>query len=455
MTLRNRLTLTFLVMVALLLAVFAVAIYAFSADFRQSEFEIRLKDKARTTATLLLEIDEVDEALLRTIDRNNLNSLNREHVTVYSKDMRLLYDSDEKPDEHLLPADAIIQVLKGADYHFNVGEIQAVALLFQFSNQQYILIASAYDKYGLNKLYYLRNVLIASYFGSLTIIGLLGLLFSGRATRPLLTIVHQIDQITAANLSQRLPETGRQDELDRLAIKFNRMLDRLQDSFNFQKQFVSHASHELRTPLTSLKGQISVELLRERSVEEYKKTLASLGEDIDNLTQLINSLLDLSMASQDVANLNLQPVELDLALFAVYDQLKTLHPDYQISLELPDEDQRFIVNGNEALLKSAMLNLLDNACKYSSNKTARVLLQQEDHQLKLSVINQADSLTVEDEKHIFEPFYRGANSGKVKGLGIGLPLTKRIIDVHGGHIAAFSNSGLTQFSVSLPVLTEA
>jgi signal transduction histidine kinase len=189
-------------------------------------------------------------------------------------------------------------------------------------------------------------------------------------------------------------------------------------------------------------------------VEEYEKRLQSILADIASLNLLSNNLLELAQVSIGTANRPLREVQIDEVIYQAALALNSKHPDYHVSFEfeeLPAEDEQgFIVTGDESLLTSAFLNLMENACKFSPDKSVKVVLGTEQEYLTLQFIDKGIGIADTELDHIFQPFYRGANAKQIRGHGIGLSLTHRIIDLHHGFIGVTSvlQQGTT-FSVKL------
>jgi signal transduction histidine kinase len=455
MKIRTQLTLLFTIVVASILGVFSLGVFYFSSKYREREFYFRLRDKARTTARLLIEIDEVDASLLKIIDRNNLTSLPQEQVIVYNALNQIVYDSDENPKAKPASKPFLNQIRNEKLIHFKDGQKEVVGVLLIYHEDQYVVIASALDTYGLSKLRNLEIVLMIGWLGSLVVVALAGWVYSGRAISPMAEIVQQVDKITVSNMSLRVYEGKGKDEISQLALTFNRMLDRLQQAFEIQRSFVANASHELRTPLTIITGQIEVTLIKRRTVEEYEKRLQSILADISSLNKLSNNLLELAQVSIGTPGRPLVEVQIDEIIYQAALTLNSKHPAYHVSFEfeeLPTDDEHgFIVMGDETLLTSAFLNLMDNACKFSTDNTVQVLLGAEPMYLTVQFIDKGIGIAETEIMHIFQPFYRAVNAKKIKGHGIGLSLTQRIIDLHAGQILVASqlNKGTT-FTVKLP-----
>lgn len=455
MKIRTRLTLLFTIVVASILCLFSLGVYYFSAKYRSWEFYNRLRDKARTTARLLIEIDEVDATLLKIIDRNNLTSLPQEQVIVYNALNQIIYDSDENPNTKAASKQFLNHIRSEKLIRFKDGQKEVVGVLVTYKEDHYVVIASALDRYGLSKLRNLEIVLIIGWLGSLVVVAVAGWMYAGRAINPMSEIVQQVDKITVSNMNLRVYEGKGKDEISQLAITFNRMLDRLQQAFEIQRSFVANASHELRTPLTIITGQIEVTLIKRRTVEEYEKHLKSILSDIISLNKLSNNLLELAQVSMEIPAQPLQAVQVDELIYQAALTLNSKYPGYHVSFEFEDlatdDEHGFIGIGDATLLSTAFLNLMENACKFSSDKTVKVILGAEPLFLKIQFIDKGIGIAQPEIKHIFEPFYRAGNAKVIKGHGIGLSLTQKIIELHKGSITVVSslNEGTT-FTILLP-----
>nr|WP_262895148.1 HAMP domain-containing sensor histidine kinase [Hymenobacter jeongseonensis] len=294
---------------------------------------------------------------------------------------------------------------------------------------------------------------------ALVVVGIGNWVFAGRALRPLRRMVQEVDGITATDLSQRLTQAaGSNDEIGRLAQRFNRLLDRLQSAFAGQRTFVRDASHELRTPLTALIGELEVALLQaERSPAEYRRVLQCTLDSSRQLNELTNGLLQIARASDDPSQVPMAKVRLDELLLQAHEQLLRRHPTCRVDLDFGEADDSgaYVVRGNEALLLSAMLNVLDNACKFSAgnNGTVTATLARTGATLTLLVADEGPGLSGADLQQVFVPFFRAASARAVPGHGIGLPLAARIMALHGGVIRVESEVGQgTQVWLEWPVV---
>jgi signal transduction histidine kinase len=293
-----------------------------------------------------------------------------------------------------------------------------------------------------------------SYFGGIVLVFLSGKFFANKALKPVSTMVDKVEEITATNLDLRINEGNGRDELAELAITFNAMLDRLEGSFDAQKEFVSNISHELRTPLAAMLAELQLTLSGETSNEEYKRSIEHAIGDGQRLVRLTNGLLDLAKANYDQTEISFRRLRLDEILLDARNDVLHDHPDYNVNIifEREIEDDNFIsVSGNEYLLKVAFKNLIDNGCKFSECKESAVAITYSEKESLLHFRNKGVGIQQEELSDIFTPFYRGKNQRYAGGVGIGLSLTKRIIHLHNGTIAVVSTPNKeTVFTVGFP-----
>jgi signal transduction histidine kinase len=254
--------------------------------------------------------------------------------------------------------------------------------------------------------------------------------------------------ISATNLDLRLDANESKDEISELASTFNEMLNRLENSFDSQKHFVSNISHELRTPLSAIIAELELSTHKERNVDEYKLVILNTLQDAKKLAKLSNSLLDLAKANYDPSEIAFKQVRIDEVLLDARQQVQKSNPNYNIAIHFEndfEDDNQISVNANEYLLKVAFVNLFENGCKFSDDKQSLVSISFEKNKIKLNFSDNGIGISTEELEHIFTPFYRGSNKTHADGNGIGLSLTKKIIQLHKGTISVFSkkNEGTT------------
>ncbi len=458
MQIRTKIAIQFTIILAAILIIFSLAIYYTSENFRKQEFYKRLNDRAILTAKLLktLKITEKDKKKLRDANKTILTKLNAEKVLMFNDKDELVYRSYEA-ESVLFSPDFLAQVRKKKYVETSDWENQVIGTMYiDEEEKSYVVVASASDTYGKEKLKNIRNALIISFVIGIFLTIFLGIIFAGQSLKPIAEINKEVTNITAYNLKQKLSTGNNKDEIAQLAINFNQMLERLEKSFELQKSFVSNASHEMRTPLAAIKSEIQIALENNRSTDEYKSILRSLLADNQRLIQLTNGLLQLAKSENRDNNLVLKPTRIDELLFKAQEEVLSQNAEYHITIDfddIPDDDEWVTVNGNEALLLTVFTNLLDNACKYSPEHQAEVKIR---FNKKLSIVAVKDNgigIAPSEISKIFEPFYRTPNASKYRGHGIGLSVCRRIIDMHQGKIEVQSEEGKGSiFEVTLPHL---
>lgn len=315
----------------------------------------------------------------------------------------------------------------------------------------YLQVARTIDDYAI----FSRLLGIAALFGFAAITGsaFLATLISPRLFRPLERIATLATQISRADdLSYRLPDTGRNDEIGKLTMALNQTLARLETLFRTQQRFLADVSHELRTPLTTIRG--NMDLMRRMGGAD-PEALDDIQAELERMTRLVNDLLLLARADVGSLPIDRQRVALDTVVLDVYRQLSLLNPPVEVRLEEVDQ---VAVLGDADRLKQLILNLADNAIKYTpaGGKVCLRLFKSET-EAHVEVADTGIGIPEEDLPYIFDRFYRvdKARTRAHGGSGLGLSIVKWIVDVHGGSIYATSDLGEgTTFHVTLPLLSE-
>ncbi|MBY0248104.1 MAG: heavy metal sensor histidine kinase [Nitrospiraceae bacterium] len=285
-----------------------------------------------------------------------------------------------------------------------------------------------------------------------------GWFLAGRALRPVDAITLAAQRIAAGDLSQRLTMPTAPDEIGRLAGTFNNMIGRLDTSFRQIRQFTSDASHELRTPLTVMKGETELVLRRPRALEDYQAVLESNLEEIDRMTRIVEELLFLSRADMGEVKMESRPVLLEALVEDIHRQAPLLGQDRNIEVVLGTV-MPALVQGDELRLRELLLNLVENAIKYSHpGGKVEIGLATVGQEAILSVTDQGIGIGPEDHTKIFNRFFRtdGARNHTKKGTGLGLAICAWIVEFHKGRISVKSDVGQgSTFTVTLPLASQA
>jgi heavy metal sensor kinase len=280
-----------------------------------------------------------------------------------------------------------------------------------------------------------------------------GILLARRALRPVDTMSLTARRITAEDLSRRIPPRGTGDELDRLAETLNAMLDRLEDAFGQVRRFAADAAHELRTPLTALRGGIEVALRGERTPEEYRRVLRSSLEEVERLTHLAEDLLLLSRFSVTVSAPR-QRVELEPLVMEALDVGTQLAHGRGVAIVSTGLTPAAVV-GDPGALRRALLNLIDNAVKYTpAGGKVEVSLVRDGGRVAIAVRDTGGGIAPADAERVFQAFVR-LDVGREEvpdGAGLGLSIARSIVVAHGGELTLESTPGAgSTFTIRLPV----
>ena len=250
--------------------------------------------------------------------------------------------------------------------------------------------------------------------------------------QPLGSFYQKIKKINENNLDTRVEAKSNKNEIDLIATEFNFMMDRIEVSYQKQKEFTAHASHELRTPLSRIISQIENNIARNDIDSDSKNFLNTILSDVNQLTELIHSLLILSKLDNKKYE-NKETYRLDEILFTAIEKLNKIFPDFVILFEMEENenlDSLLEICGNKKLLEIAISNILKNACVYSDNKQAKVKISCEGQNLIISVSNTGKTFDEKEQKNLFQPFMRGKNSNGTSGFGLGLRIVQRILTLH-------------------------
>ena len=455
MQIRTRLTLQFLLLGGAIMIIASVAIYFSSARFREDSFHNRLRTKAISTATLLFSTNKADADRVLKNEKNAMGDLQNEKIIIINYNNDVVYSSDEK-SEIQIKNSILEQIRLGYKVTYKQGSYDVIGTLFFTTYDRFVILAAANDIEGYLHLEKLGFILIVVCLISLLLFYIAGWFYSGRALKPISVVVNKVEEISITSLNLRVYEGNGNDEIGRLAHTFNKMLERLETSFAMQKNFIANASHELRTPLTSINGQLEVLMMKDRSTTEYKTALGSVLDDIRSMIDLSNRLLLIARTSAEgPVNFN-KKIRLDEILWQTQEEIIRFNNDYRINISMDDsltDSEQMIVVGDDSLLKVAVSNIIDNACKYSSDHSVDIKFRHIEKFIEVVFEDRGIGISEEDMKKIFEPFYRGSNTISISGTGIGLPLVNQIIKNHNGKISLSSRLGKgTIVTVLLPTV---
>ncbi|KLT69795.1 sensor histidine kinase [Flavobacterium sp. ABG] len=431
MTLKNRISLLVSLLFTILFGLASTVIFILYSNYRKEEFRDRLEIKALSNIKLLVNVKQIDNQLLKIIDQNSINKLYDEKTLVFDSNYKLIYSSIDDA-KIKWSVDDLKYLKKNKTFFKQQGDYEVYGVFYDTNDRDFYALISATDNFGKKKLLFLRYTLIVSYLFFTCLCWIITSFTVKKLMNPLNSFHQKIKNINENNLDTRIESKSNKNEIDLIANEFNFMMDRIEVSYQKQKEFTANASHELRTPLSRITSQIENAVADPKTSVENKSFLTNILADVNQLTELINSLLILSKVDTNRGQ-NTEIHRMDEILFSAIENLNKSFPDFVILFEIEENenlDTALEIKGNKNLLEIALSNVLKNACVYSDNKQATVKISADDHHLILSVSNTGITLSEEEQKNLFQPFMRGENSKGTTGFGLGLRIVQRILTLH-------------------------
>ncbi|MBU4252940.1 MAG: heavy metal sensor histidine kinase [Candidatus Omnitrophica bacterium] len=299
-----------------------------------------------------------------------------------------------------------------------------------------------------------KNILMTlPAFFLLSFIG--GLLLARHNLRPISQMINTVSRITAANLKEKVPLRGSEDELDKLAYVFNNMIERVSQAYEKLSQFSSDVAHELRTPLTSLTGEIEAVLSNEKSYEECRAVLMSNLEEISRLECLVNNLLFLSKNDDPSQVKEAEIVDLNAVILDVAEIFEPVADEKQIGFSKDIIPTPLYIQGEKWQIEQMISNLLDNSIRYNRFGGSVVIsLKKSGDCAEIDIKDTGIGISDENKEKVFDRFYRedSSRTRDIGGFGLGLSIVKSIIEAHAGRISVSSQLGKSStFTVKLPL----
>ncbi len=312
--------------------------------------------------------------------------------------------------------------------------------------------------YSLDNVYAVLNIILNFFLMGFPVILILssvgGYFLAKFSMKPIDKLATAASDITASNLSMRLQSPGTKDEIDRLTVTLNNMIQRLDQSFTQIKQFTSDASHELKTPLTILRGELEIALTKSDTIEDYQYVIASSLDEVIRLTNVVEALLELSRADSGQLKLDKKKDDISKLLNDLTEDIEILAEEKEIRV-ISHIDPDLVCHFDSARMHQALLNLMDNAVKYTPEGGKIFIYAEKDiNNIKISIIDTGIGIPEDQLPSIYDRFFRvdKARNSRIQGTGLGLSIVKWILDAHYAQINVKSalNKG-SSFEILLPL----
>ncbi|PSK99817.1 sensor histidine kinase [Cecembia rubra] len=455
MKIRNKILLYFSTTVISLTIISSVIIYILFSEYREEEFQQRQKEKIKYTIGLIAEYKDLSEKLTAIMDKHTIHDFYDEKMLIYDKHKTLIYESiDDLPINN---ADNLLNSLSPAKQWVETKEdkYDIIAVYIQNEATHFYAISKAYDAFGYTKLAFLRNALIGITAIISIIVLLVTVFLSKRIAKPITEIAEQLGKLDIANESiEELQVTSKSFELKSLITRFNQLIQRTNEAFAFQKHTIHHISHQLKTPITVLVSELE-RIEKKTDSIELKTAIETQIVKTKSLGNIINTLLEISKI-ESAKQTTQQAFRIDELIFDIIAELNIIHPDFKFEANYTPKqvsETKLEIKANEPLIKQAFLNILTNCITYSDNTKAKILFDCSDSEKLIVLIsNSGTPISIEEEKFLFNHFFRGQNSQSKTGFGLGLVLVKRIFEMHNAKIAYSSpDTNLNIFEISFPL----
>jgi heavy metal sensor kinase len=367
----------------------------------------------------------------------------------------------EMPAKEILSSEEFHSLATGAKHELDrthsLRGFRGLGMPFSAKAQAYTLVALQSLRPQREMMQDIRNTFLWAIPVALALASLGGYFLARKSLAPITAMATQASGMGAANLHDRLPVANERDELGQLALTFNQLLERLEASFEQQRRFMADASHELRTPVAILRGEAEVTLSQPaRSAEEYRETVAILHGESERLSRIIEDLFTLARADAGQYPIEFRDVYLDELAAEALVRARSLALSKNILLASAIEPDLQIC-AHKTLLGRMLLNLLDNAIKYSpAGSTVTLDCHRDGDQYQVSVSDDGPGIPAELQPRLFERFFRGdkaraRSDGESGGAGLGLSIARWIAEAHHGKLVLMrSDSSGSVFTATLP-----
>ena len=463
---RTRLTLWYASVLAVSLVAFALLVYYAAARIFYERQDESLRSTAETVASAYLQELEEEGSIAKAneVVLAQMVFPNR-YVEVVDPDGRVVAQSNNLSGHPLTLSATTLSEARLRSVGFMISKTNnseslgvrvAVVPLSRNSNNPFgfAVVAESLNviEDGLRRL---RRDFFAGVPLVLLVASLGGYFLARKSLQPLALMNAQTQRITAENLTSRLDVPNPRDEVGQLATTINALLARLDATFSEQQRFIADASHELRTPLAVLRGETEVALEQDRGVEDYQESLALIKDEAERLTRIVENLFILARQPVDQHSIMKEPLRLNEVVSECVRSAQVLATQRGLRLHLDGVKSEVNFTGDDELLKRMLLNLLDNAVKYTApGGEVSVALSTQNGSARIIVTDTGIGIPAADRPRIFDRFYRvdKARSRALGGAGLGLSIAKWIVEAHGGTIAVQSapKQG-SEFIVELPL----
>lgn len=441
MKIRDKILLYFSTTVIVLTAILFPIVYILFSEYREEEFQQQQNEKIAYTIRFMDEYRQMSENLAFIMDELTIHDFYDEKLLIFDDGKNMIFSSiddltiEDYPSklEELSPSDRWLETKE--------DRYDVVGIYYEYNGRGYYGLSKAYDAPGYTKMYFLRNTLLALFVITTVVVVIISHYFSKKISTPITALAEDLNKfdLSREKVDEIAIETSSY-ELRLLTLRFNELIKRTNDAFTFQKHTIQHISHQLKTPIAVLVSELE-KMLNYSRLNDIKRDIETQVIKTKSLGNIINTLLEISKI-ESRQQIRKEPTRVDELLFDTIEELNIIYPDFHFEVNYnPDEidEKRLVVPVNSTLVRQALQNLLSNCISYSSDSKAKIKLDcSSPDELSIQIINTGRTISTEEKEFLFNHVFRGENSRGKMGFGLGLVLTREIIELSQAHIS-YSN----------------
>ncbi|MBS1764440.1 MAG: HAMP domain-containing histidine kinase [Bacteroidetes bacterium] len=452
MNIRNRISLYFSLTTILVSGVGFLLIYLLFSANREEEFQMRQKQKVQMTLEMLAQVKQADGKLIEEIDMLTIHDMYDEKLLLFNGNKVLIYSSIDDVPIHF-PERILAQLTPENRWvEAKDGLYDVVGAYLMYKGKSFYGISKAYDKFGYKKLQFLGLILIITFISIVLVVIVTSFYLSKKITERLSTVTRKITEYNFEENYTPIEITYSRDEVSLLTQQFNKLMKRMNEVFSFQKHAVHHISHELKTPISILVSNFE-KIESETDLTKIKALIQVQKEDTKSLSEIINALLEIAK-TESGTTLKQNKIRIDELIFDVAEELKKIYPAFQFLIDYAthtESENQLTIFANKRLIKSVLMNLMQNAILYSTENKSKVLIGANEKSIQLIFENSGTPISENEIHYLFQHFFRGENSVGKRGFGLGLVLVHKIITLHNGTISYQANDQQNTFLITIPL----
>lgn len=425
MKVKTRLSLFCSLIFGIVFTIISILIYILYYKNTEKAIYDNLEKTAHISALFYLEEDELSAKEFAHIRKQFEDIVSHSSYLVYDSLNNIAYGKESIQ----IPVEILNRIRQSDHLSFSTEEYLCYGIFYIDNQGDFVVIAK--ENKGILKGHTnsLLWILIPLFFIGVIAIIILSRWVANMAYRPFSEAIREVNNISTNNLDVQIKSPQTNDELQDLIETFNNLLSKISETVIIQKNFVKYVSHEFKTPLASIMGNLDLFSIKDRTPEEYHRLSDKLIGQVFQLEEILDTLIIISdLRKDDSGEVR---TRIDEIIWLIIEKMRELHPASKILVNIdidPEDESSMLVTINRTQLMIALLNLIENAIKYSQKENVEINLLKKEEGLCLSIMDKGIGIPIEQIPHVSKPFYRADNASEIQGSGIGLSLALRIFD---------------------------